>query len=86
MTTVADLVRELKRESAKWLQSRLEAFGRFEWQSGYGAFSVSPGHVERLVAYIEGQEKHHAAESFQDEFRRLLARYGIQWDERYIWE
>jgi REP element-mobilizing transposase RayT len=84
--TVADLVRELKRESSKWIKSKGTPLQEFHWQNGYGAFSVSPGHVEPLRSYIVGQEEHHRKESFQDEFRRLLRKYGVEWDERYVWD
>jgi putative transposase len=47
---------------------------------------VSPSHLEALVHYIENQEEHHKAETFQDEFRRLLRKYGVEWDERYVWD
>ena len=50
------------------------------------AFSVSPGHVEALRVYIANQEQHHRTETFQDEFRRLLTKYGLEWDERYVWD
>jgi putative transposase len=56
------------------------------WQDGYGAFSVSPSHVPDLTNYIAKQEEHHANVSFQDEFRRLLAKYDIEYDERYVWD
>ncbi|MBA4188041.1 MAG: transposase [Planctomycetaceae bacterium] len=82
----ADLVRELKRESSKWLKEQSPELTAFYWQSGYGAFSISPGHVERLTAYIANQEEHHKAETFQDEFRRLLALYEIPYDEEYVWD
>jgi REP element-mobilizing transposase RayT len=84
--SVADLVKELKRESSKWLKGQLTPPGEFQWQNGYGAFSVSPGHVAALIAYIESQEEHHKAVSFQDEFRRLLRKYGVEWDEQYVWD
>src|SRR5262245_18917801 len=84
--TVADLVRELKRESSKWLKTKSRELFDFHWQDGYGAFSISPGHVEKLRAYIATQEAHHREESFQDEFRRLLRLYGVEWDERYVWD
>jgi hypothetical protein len=58
----------------------------FYWQSGYGAFSVSPSHVSSLRRYIAEQETHHHKETFQDEFRRLLRKYGLEWDEQYIWD
>jgi hypothetical protein len=58
----------------------------FHWQDGYGAFSISPGHVEAVVAYIAHQEEHHRRVSFQEEFRRLLQKYGVEYDERYVWD
>jgi REP element-mobilizing transposase RayT len=83
---VADLVKELKRESSKRVKTKSATMADFYWQSGYGAFFVSPGHVEALRVYIAKQEEHHRTESFQDELRRLLTKYGLQWDERYVWE
>ena len=84
--SIADLIKELKRESSKWVkQQHLELRG-FYWQSGYGAFSVSPSHVPALIEYIHNQEEHHKQESFQDEFRRLCKKYGVEIDERYVWE
>ena len=84
--TVADLVKELKRESSQWLKTKSGDLTDFYWQNGYGAFSVSPSHVEVLRDYIGNQEEHHRQESFQDEFRRLLKKYGLEWDERYVWD
>jgi hypothetical protein len=52
----------------------------------YGAFSISPGHVPGLTKYIVDQEEHHRHESFQDEDRRIMRSYGIEWDERYVWD
>ncbi len=83
---VSELVRELKRESSKWLKDQSPDLATFYWQSGYGAFSISPGHVEMLKTYIANQEEHHKKETFQDEFRRLLKLYGIEFDERYVWD
>jgi REP element-mobilizing transposase RayT len=82
----ATLVRELKRESSKWVKAEVPALSAFAWQNGYGAFSVSPGHVPVLKDYIARQEEHHRRRSFQDEFRRLLQKYGIEYDERYVWD
>ena len=58
----------------------------FHWQLGYGAFSVSPAHVEELKAYILRQVDHYKTHSFQDEFRRLCRLYGVEIDERYVWD
>jgi putative transposase len=84
--STSELVRELKRESSKWLKEQSADLAGFYWQSGYGAFSISPGHVDRLVGYIANQDEHHKDETFQDEFRRLLTKYRIEWDERYVWD
>lgn len=64
--TVADLVRELKRDSSKWIKNRGSRYSEFHWQSGYGVFSVSPSHVGSLQRYIMHQEEHHRQETFQE--------------------
>jgi len=58
----------------------------FHWQEGYGAFSVSPGHVDALKRYIDSQELHHQNLSFEDELRRICEKYGLEIDERYVWD
>ncbi len=83
---VAELVKELKRDSSQWLKSKALDLAGFYWQNGYGAFSVSPGHIKALRDYIANQEAHHNYEPFQDEFRRLLTKYGLSWDERFVWD
>lgn len=83
---VADLVKEVKRESSKWIKTKDGVSSGFRWQGGYGAFSVSPSHVDKLRKYIANQEAHHRHESFQDEFLRLLRKYGVSYDEKYLWE
>lgn len=84
--SIADLVRELKRESSKWLKSQATNLKAFQWQDGYGAFSVSPSHAKALTSYIIDQPNHHKRTSFQDEFRRILDKYSIPYDERYVWD
>jgi putative transposase len=83
---IATLVRDVKRESSKWIKTKAADLAEFHWQDGYGAFSISPAHVEDLRKYIANQEEHHKTEPFQDEFRRILAKYGIEYDERYVWD
>lgn len=82
----ATLVGELKRESSKWIKTQAANLAEFYWQNGYGAFSVSPSHVQALIEYIANQREHHKQETFQDEFRRLCAKYGLEIDERYVWD
>jgi putative transposase len=84
--SVSELVREVKRSSSEWLKSQAKSLREFYWQAGYGAFSVSPSHVGTIEAYIANQLEHHREETFQDEFRRLCAKYEIQIDERYVWD
>jgi putative transposase len=84
--TLADFLRELKRDSSKWIKVESPGVGEFHWQAGYGAFSISPSHVEALKQYIANQEKHHLQETFQDEFRRLCQKYGVPIDEHYVWD
>jgi REP element-mobilizing transposase RayT len=84
--SIAELVKELKRESSQWIKSKIPDLADFYWQSGYGAFSVSESNVEEVRAYVGDQERHHATMSFQDEFRWLLKKHGLTWDERYVWD
>ena len=84
--SVSKLVRELKRESSKWIKIKDDQLSDFHWQDGYGAFSISPSHVRALRVYIANQEQHHQSESFQDEFRRVLKKYGVKYEERFVWD
>jgi hypothetical protein len=67
-------------------QTEFPQLSDFYWQLGYGAFSVSPSHVDVLMTYIANQMEHHRTESFQEEFRRLCRKYGVALDERYVWD
>ena len=81
--TIAKIVEELKTSSSKWLKTH--GLAQFAWQSGYGAFSVGPSDLDALTAYIDKQEQHHRKVSYQDEYRAFLIKYGVDFDERYIW-
>lgn len=84
--TVAEVVESIKTSSSKWLKVKDETLSRFHWQSGYGAFSVSQSNADQVVAYIRDQHQHHRKRTFQEEYRRLLARYRVSFDERYVWD
>jgi REP element-mobilizing transposase RayT len=86
--TVADIefIRRLKGDSSRWLNSTFPGRPRFSWQDGYGWFSVSPADVDAAVAYVRGQEEHHRTVTFEDEFRAFLRKYGVEFDERYVWD
>jgi len=80
------LIEELKTSSSKWLKTQSPTLAQFAWQNGYGAFSVSPSDLEALRTYIDNQEKHHKIRTFQEEYRAFLKRYGVDFDERYVWD
>jgi REP element-mobilizing transposase RayT len=83
-TTMADLVRDIKAVSSRWMH---EAIGsrEFAWQEGYGAFTVSPSQRDTVRNYVVRQEEHHRRRSFQEEYVEILKRSGIAYDERYLW-
>ena len=84
--SVAEMLRLIKANSSKWVNERPHPMGRFEWQAGYGAFSIGESQAPRVIRYIQDQEKHHRRMTFQDEFRKLLTRYRVEFDERYVWD
>jgi putative transposase len=83
---MADLVEEVKTSSSKWMKTKGHELRQFQWQAGYGAFSIGQSNVEALKRYISRQKEHHRRRSFQDEFRSLCKRYGVEMDERYAWD
>jgi REP element-mobilizing transposase RayT len=82
--TVSEMVEELKKGSPKWMKS--EGVHNFSWQAGYGAFSVGKSQVKTVTKYIQQQEIHHRKTTFQEEYRKFLERYGLTYDERYVWD
>ena len=84
--SVADWAKELKRVTSLWIKEREPKLREFQWQAGYAAFSVSQSNSGKVVTYIEGQVEHHQRFDFQTEYRGLLERHGIEYDERYVWD
>jgi REP element-mobilizing transposase RayT len=82
----AALVETVKKTSSKWLKELDSKYRGFYWQRGYGAFSVSPSQVDAVLQYVTDQEEHHRTRSFQEEYRDFLTKYGIEFDERYVWD
>ena len=78
-----DFVRAIKAKSSKWLKTVDSYYESFQWQEGYGAFSVSPSLLERTKKYIFTQAEHHKSKSYHDEYCETLDAYGIKYDERY---
>ena len=86
-TLIPDLIMHVKKDSSKWLKTQGPRFAQFHWQAGYGAFSVSASRIPAVKRYITDQPAHHRTDfSFQDEFRKFLKEYHIQYDERYVWD
>ncbi len=83
---VVDVIKASKTETTKWLKRQSPSLHDFQWQAGYGALSVSASNVEQVKRYIANQEEHHKCMSFQDEFRELCKRHGIEIDERHVWD
>jgi putative transposase len=81
---LADVLREIKGASSKWIHETI-GLPAFSWQEGYGAFTVSPTHVETTRQYISQQEEHHRSRPFQEEYLELLRQHGVEYDERYLW-
>ena len=79
------LVGELKKSSSKWIKTKGERFGEFGWQDGYGAFSIGESSVTALKRYIARQKEHHRRRTFESDVLSLLERYGVKYDERYLW-
>ena len=84
--TIADLVAKLKSTSSKWVKTQPNGPTTFAWQRGYACFSVGPDELKALRSYIENQEEHHTTQTFQEEFRMFLSKYGVEFDEAYVWD
>lgn len=80
------LVQELKKSTSKWIKLQGAKFKDFQWQDGYGAFSIGESNVPALKQYIARQKEKHQKKSFEDELKEFLRKYGIEFDERYIWD
>ena len=81
-----DVVEAVKKDASKFAKTLGAQYQDFYWQRGYGMFSVGPTHRDEVVRYIETQEEHHRCMTFQDEFLAFLKKYGVAYDERYLWD
>ncbi len=77
----AELIEQIKKISSKWIKTIDTRYRGFLWQRGYGAFSVSPSQLDAVLQYVETQQEHHRTRTFQEEFRDLLRRHGVNFDE-----
>lgn len=83
---IPELIGDIKRDSSSWIKKQDASFSNFYWQKGYGAFSIGQSQIETVVNYIKRQKEHHTKQDFKAEFRALLKKYEIDFDERYVWD
>lgn len=83
---MADWIRVVKSNSSKWIHDTFPERADFAWQAGYGAFAVSSSNREAVIEYIRRQPHHHRTQSFQDEYLAFLAKHGVEYDVRYVWD
>ncbi len=81
---VSELIGDIKRDSSLWIKK--QGIHKFYWQRGYGAFSIGQSQVPAVSKYIANQKEHHKSQSYEDEFRALCEKYGVEIDERYCWD
>jgi putative transposase len=82
--SVSLLMQNIKEHSSKWIKSKGFVKSAFKWQEGFGAFSYSISQIDSVVKYIHKQQFHHRKKTFIEEYRDILMKFGIEYDERYI--
>ena len=82
--SMADLMQDVKTGSSKWINDNKLCSSRFEWQSGYGAFSYSKSQLSSVIKYIENQKEHHRKKTFLEEYKMFLEKFEVTYDEKYI--
>lgn len=86
VVAVSDVLKNVKAKSSKWINTRKFVPGKFEWQSGYGAFTYSRSQRNNVIKYIMNQEEHHKKRTFKDEYLELLKKNDIHYEDAYIFE
>ena len=84
--TMAKLVEEIKKPSSSWMKQQEGGTTHFSWQSGYGIFSLGQSQLPTLLRYIHNQQEHHKSNSFKEELLLLFEKYGVAYDEKYLWD
>lgn len=83
---IPDLVKDIKVASSLWINENKLTNQRFNWQEGYGAFSYSQSHIDKVCNYIQEQELHHMKKSFKEEYKEFLKQFQVEFDEKYLFE
>lgn len=80
------LIQEIKAGSSKYINDQKWITGKFQWQSGFGAFSYSKSHIDDVINYINNQEHHHQKKTFREEFIEFLEKFRVEYDDKYLFE
>jgi len=83
---LSDLVRDIKNNSTNFINDKKFSKFKFSWQDGYGAFSYSYSHIDKVYKYILNQEEHHKKRTFKEEYIGLLKKFEIEYNEKYLFE
>ncbi len=81
----SEITQYLKGESSKWIHEEFSNLRLFEWQDGYGGFTVSKSQIPEVIAYVQNQREHYRKKTFQEEYLELLKKHDVDYDERYVW-
>lgn len=84
--SLSDLVRDIKAGSSKYVNDHKWVIGRFEWQEGFGAFSLGQSQLDDIFSYIRNQEEHHQKKSFMEEYQEFLKLYQVDYKTEYLFE
>lgn len=84
--SISETVKEVKRASSLFINQQKFFPGKFQWQSGYGGFSYSQSHIERVYQYIFNQQEHHKKKTFREEYMGFLKKYNIEFENQYLFE
>jgi putative transposase len=84
--SLSHLMQDIKGSSSRWINEKHFVNGRFEWQQGFGAFSYGRSQMANVISYIQNQELHHQKVTFLDEFKMLLSKFDVDYDDRYIFK
>jgi REP element-mobilizing transposase RayT len=83
---ISDLVRDVKVSSTFFVNRKGFVMGRFNWQEGFGAFTISRTDIPRVARYIQNQEQHHKKQSFESEYKKILEENAVEFEEEYLFE
>jgi putative transposase len=83
---ISDFIKEIKVESNEFINKKRWARGKFSWQDGYGVFSYSHSHIDRVIKYVLNQEMHHRKKTFKEEYHELLKKFDIPFEEKYLFD